>query len=256
MAADISVEQATALPTTLPAVVSTVASESAGSSTTIHADAVDGVFGDSGMSPQAMDSAANALVQEMKASAEATGRVALNAFDELATFAGITIESPAFQADGSFSGTSQFGDSAAPVLLQYISATGSWALANETDLPSLVPADSGFQSPIELQSPYLVFSTATVDISSGEMSAGATDFYGRIYESDNFTVRLQRGVNLLSRATIADDSAVDDILGVIGIDIPAVELEGVVFATSNPTPSKCSSRPNKTRDSGISFANK
>ena len=224
MAADIGIEQ----PTDTPAVISTVANNATSSQSSISSTAADGFFGNAGTS-QTIDNAASELVEQMKSTAAQTGRVVLDAFDEFATFAGITIEAPSFEADGSVNGTTQFGDSAAPVLLQYISATGTWALAIETEIPDLVPADTGFQSPVELQSPYLVFSTATVDIEHDEMSTGSKEFYGRLYESDDFTVRLQRGVNLLSRATIAEDSTAGDILGIVGLDIPAVELEGVVL---------------------------
>ena len=172
---------------------------------------------------------ATATMTSMQDMAESTGRVALDQIDGFATFAGVTIESPVFSLDGSVTGTTQFGDTDAPVLLQYVAESGDWVLAVESHLGDLLPIDSPIQSPFELQSPIFVFSPSQLRIEAEDMSAGSREFYGRMYESEDFTVRLERGVNLLSRATLANDSVAADILDVLGVDVPSVELEGVIL---------------------------
>lgn len=175
----------------------------------------------------------NAAAESMREMAASTGQVALDQIDGFATFAGVTIEAPTFGLDGSVTGTTQFGNASAPVLLQFIPETGDWVLAVESQLGELLPADSPIQSPFEFESPIFVFSPSELRIESESMSEGSREFYGRMYESDDFTVRLERGVNLLSRATLADNSLAVDIMEVLGVDVPSVELEGVILRDFN-----------------------
>ncbi len=173
--------------------------------------------------------AANATLVVMQAQVERTGRIALAEIDGLATFAGLTIEAPIFGADGSVQGTTQFGSSSAPVLLQFVPQTGDWVLAIESQLGELLPSQSIIESPLQLESPLFVFSPSQIRMDAAEMSAGTRDFYQRLYQSDDFTIRLERGVNLLTRATIGEDSVAGDLLETLGVSVPSIELEGVIL---------------------------
>ncbi|MCA9213116.1 MAG: hypothetical protein KDB27_08630 [Planctomycetales bacterium] len=174
-------------------------------------------------------SSATATVNAMKAMAVAGGEIVLDQFDQLATFAGITIAAPTFSSDGSVTGTTQFGNTDAPVLLQFVPQTGDWVLAVESRLGELLPSDLPISSPIELQSPLFVFSPAQLQIDAADMADGPREFYSRLYDSEDFTVRLERGVNLLSRATLTEGSAPSEILDLLGVDVPSIELEGVIL---------------------------
>ena len=183
---------------------------------------------DSQTAPQNVAST-NATVNAMKSMAETGGEIVLDEIDQLATFAGITIAAPTFALDGSVTGTTQFGDTEAPVLLQFVPETGDWVLAVESRLGELLPSDLPIASPLELESPLFVFSPASLQIDAEDMSEGTREFYNRLYDSEDFTVRLERGVNLLTRATLAEDSAPQEILDLIGVDVPSIELEGVIL---------------------------
>ena len=183
---------------------------------------------DSQTAPQNVASA-NATVNAMKSMVETGGEIVLDQIDQLATFAGITIAAPTFALDGSVTGTTQFGDTEAPVLLQFVPETGDWVLAVESRLGELLPSDLPIASPLELESPLFVFSPASLQIDAEDMSEGTREFYNRLYDSEDFTVRLERGVNLLTRATLAEGSAPQEIMDLIGVDVPSIELEGVIL---------------------------
>lgn len=185
---------------------------------------------------RSMTAAADAALSAMKAMAQSTGQIVLDEIDQFATFAGVTIAAPQFAADGSVTGTTQFGESDAPVLLQYVAQTGDWVLAVASELGELVSPsaigsliDSPVESPLEMQSPIFVFSPSQLRMDAADMSAGTREFYGRIYESNDFTVRLERGINLLSRATVTEDSPAEAVMDVLGVDVPSIELEGVIL---------------------------
>ena len=182
---------------------------------------------------EAVSEVSSQLMDEMRAQVESTGRLALNAFDELATFAGITIEAPAVGND-SVTGTTSFGTGQSPVLLQYVPQTGKWLLAVKSELGELIPTDSPIESPFELESPIFVFSAGDAELSSDEMSPETATFYRQLYQREDFEVRVEKGVNILTTATIKDDSIVSDLLENIGVDVPAVDLEGVVFGDFTP----------------------
>lgn len=197
----------------------------------IAAEVSNGMVKTSEAMPNTGDAGAavNATFVAMKTQVALTGRITLAKIDGLATFGGLTIETPTFGADGSVQGTTQFGNSSSPVLLQFIQQTGDWVLAIESQLGELLPAETILESPLDLESPLFVFSPSQIRMDAQEMSAGTRDFYQRIYQSDDFTIRLERGVNLLTRATINEGSVAADLLETLGVSVPSIELEGVIL---------------------------
>ncbi len=181
--------------------------------------------------PNAISAAASSMVETMRAMAEQTGRIALDQIDQFAAFAGVVIEAPTFGSDGSVSGTTSFGDSDAPVLFQYVGGEmGHWVLAVKTELGALIENDGLATPPLELSSPILVFSAAAGEIESTEMSSQAKAFYGDIYELEAFTVRLERGVNILTTATVTEGTVPAELLNKVGLSIPEIQIEGVLFS--------------------------
>ncbi|QEF97953.1 hypothetical protein Mal15_19990 [Stieleria maiorica] len=205
-----------------------------------------------------LSAAARQTVDAMKAIADQTGRIALDQIDQFASFAGIVIEAPTFGSDGSVTGTTTFGQSDAPVLFQYVGnalgsnalendSLGHWVLAVKTDLGALAQSNDLIESPLEFKSPIVVFSAAAGEIESSAMSTQAQDFYGDLYASDDFTVRLQRGVNVLTTATIAEDSIPAELLDRVGLAIPEIQIEGVLFSEfSNDVVQRWQSEPKDT----------
>ncbi len=181
-------------------------------------------------SPTITESASE-MVEYLQAMAAQSGRIVLDQIDQFASFAGVVIETPTFGDDGSVTGTTTFGNADAPVLFQYVGGElGHWVLAVKTDLGDLVDNDGPVDSPLALRSPIIVFSRAAGEIDAAEMSSQAKDFYGEIYASDDFTVRLLRGVNVLTTATLAQDSMPAELLDRVGLDVPEIQIEGVLFS--------------------------
>ncbi len=167
--------------------------------------------------------------------ADQTGQIALGSIDQLASFTGIVIEAPTIASDGSVTGTTNFGGATAPVLLQYVGEIGSsvgeggWILSVKSELGDLIEQDGLVESPFQLQSPIVVFSSTAIDIESEAMSEQARAFYGELYGLTDFTVRLQRGVNVLTIATVAEGTIPSRLLEKAGVGVPQLQIEGVLF---------------------------
>lgn len=183
----------------------------------------------SGSQSSGWTAAAENMHDRMQAMADETGRIALAEFDSLVALAGFTIEAPQFNEDGSISGTTQYGRESSPVLLQYVPAAEEWVLAIQTELDGLVPDEFASEAPIQLNSPIVVFSDAKMDIDSTELSDGSEAFYRELYQDDEFTVRLEKGINILTRGTVTEGSKVAQILDTLNLELPSVQLEGVVL---------------------------
>ncbi len=149
-------------------------------------------------------------------------------------FDGIIIESPTFDGDGSVFGSITFGDDSVSALLHHVvdddEVLGHYLLAIQPSgdsLADLIPEVSGtIADQFNVSTPILAFSTEEVRLDSNELSELAVDFYDDLYGDSEFSLRIDAGINLLSKAEVTEGSEVNGIFSTFGVDFPEIHLFG------------------------------
>lgn len=189
---------------------------------------------------------AKQVVASLQSVAKRNGKIALSQIGPFAQiFSAITIEAPQFDRYGSVTGTSSFGGKSGKILLQYLPpdglGVGKWAFAVQLpggSLSSVLSLPRILQQAVDqfdIRAPILVFSPEDTEIEYADLSDSAKVFYRSIYKTQQFSVRLKRGVNLLTAASFKRGSAMDTAMRKFGINITEVQLEGVVLKDFNFT---------------------
>jgi hypothetical protein len=177
------------------------------------------------------------VLEDLRRVAVDQGRIPLG---EIAAFkdtylAGVIIQTPRIEDDGTVAGTATFAGSDAPLLLQYVEGPaggiGRWLLAwrlPTQNLGQLIPAAGDVAGQhVRLATPIVIFSQDRMTVSSASMAPAVRDFYREVYGAGDFSLSIQNGVNLVSSIDVQGELLVG--LKTVGAEVDSLVLEGVLL---------------------------
>lgn len=175
-------------------------------------------------------------LDKLKEAAQRRGKLALEEFESFrGTFlSDLTIETPHFSARGSITGTSKFAATNSRLLLQYVEpggGQGQWMLAVKLPvqrLSDICPLMRG--TPVDevtINMPVLVFAQTSIYLHSSDLDDMVRDFYAEAIGDNEFELRIEDGVNLLTTAQASGDVRIG--AEILGIEIDRLFLQGVIL---------------------------
>lgn len=117
----------------------------------------------------------------------------------------------------------------ADVLVQCLDDCIIGMQVGDQNLAELLPFE-GIADHLEIQTPILAYGSGeNAEFDSRDLPEAAYDFWSQLYRDDQFTVRVNNGLNVMTAAAVAPESPVQDVLSGVGITLPELQLEGVLL---------------------------